>query len=253
MNARWIRLLPAVFAAFALCWSVPGNTGERFGVHVAPGGSEFPLALPRPVAQGGTDKAAAEIWAVVRRDLEMTGYFKIIDPNAYIEQTGGVEPGTFDFGNWRMIKAAGLAKTRVLTTGTGVRADVYVYDVSSGEKIEAKGYVGDNEDIRYLGHRIADAILLALTGEPGFFGARLAVVGSKSGKKEIYRMDIDGEGVAAITNNGTINLSPAWAPNGTQVAFTSYRRNNADVYIKDIKTGRLRPISEKPGMDSGAA
>jgi len=252
MIRTWHRWASLLVGCAALLISVTGLAG-RLKLDITPGGKDFPLALPAPQSSGATDKASDEIWAVVRRDLEMTGYFRIIDPNAYIEQSGGVEPGTFDFGNWRMIKAAALAKTRVLPSGSGVRADVYIYDVGTGEKIDAKGYVGDTADVRYLGHRIADAILLAITGEPGFFGSRLAVVGSKSGKKEIYRMDMDGMGVTAITNNGTINLSPAWSPSGGQVAFTSYRRNNADVYIKDVKSGRLRPISEKPGMDSGAA
>jgi TolB protein len=248
-------LLPLVvlsllaFAQAALD-AAPAKAGG-FIVNVSPGRKDLPLALPEPQALAGADATAAQVWEVVRRDLEMTGYFEIIDPAAYVERGKGVEPGTFDYADWRMIKAAALAKTRVQSQESGIRADVFVYDVNGGSKIDAKGFVGKTTDARYLGHKIADQILLALTGEKGFFGSRIAAVGVKNGHKEIFVMDIDGEGVAAVTNNATINLSPSWSPTGDRLVFTSYKKENADLYVKELKTGRLRAISERQGMDSG--
>ena len=256
VEKRWFRFLTmlVVLTVAALYLQLRPAPAEAGGivVTVRPGAKDIPIALPYPQASGGTDAVSREIWEVVRRDLEMTGYFEIIDPNAYIEQGKGVEPGTFEYDDWRFLKAAALAKTRLLPADGGLRADVFVYDVAGGAKIDAKGFIGTEREARYLGHRIADAILMALTGEPGFFGTRLAGVGSKTGKKEIYLMDIDGEGVVPVTSNGTINLSPAWSPDRGRVAFTSFKKDNPDLYVKDLKTGRLRALSERPGMDSGA-
>src|SRR5690606_21372963 len=166
--------------------SDPGSALIR--IDISPGRKDLPIALPMPVGQ---DATARRIWEVVRRDLEMTGYFSIIDPKAYIDQSGGVGPGSFRYDDWRTIRALALAKSRVAVQEDGrLAADVFVYDVGAGDKISGKRFVGTPDDARYLGHRIADEILRSLTGLEGFFGTRIAAVGNRTGNKEIDVMDI---------------------------------------------------------------
>lgn len=256
MSRPKLALVPLLLLGWvATVASLPAAAEPTAGfmVQVDPGASDIALALPMPVVTGADAETGRQIWAVVKKDLEMTGYFRIIDPDAYIEQGKGVEPGQFDYADWRALKASALAKIRIVPNEGGIRGDVFVYDVNGGSKLDAKGFVGKTTEARYVGHHIADEILLALTGERGFFGTQIVAVGQKSGKKEIYMMDIDGEGLRSVTNNGTINLSPAWAPSKDRIAFTSYKRDNADLYVKNLSTGVLTAISAKQGVDSGAA
>jgi TolB protein len=246
---KTLRLLAALLAMLT---AVPAMA-QGFVINVGPGSKDFPLGLPKTVSPDGS-AAADELWAVVNRDLDMTGYFRIIDPAAYIDEGTGVEPGSFQLKDWRVIAASGLAKTRVQQKDGMLLADVYIYDVNSGEKISAKRYSGKPGDTRYLGHKIADEVLRALTGETGFFGSRLLTVGSgRGGNKEIFLMDIDGHGVAAVTRNGAINLSPAWSPGGGDIAWTSFKRGNPDIYVKSLRAGRTRVLSNAPGVNTGAA
>ncbi len=247
-----MNALSRVFTTLLLLLFAFAAQAGEIVVKVRPGAKDVPLALPRPQVTGASAETAQEIWSVIQRDLEMTGYFNIIDPAAYIEQNKGVEPGTFDYADWRILKAAALAKTRISSKSNGLRADVFIYDVNVGAKLDAKAFAGKSNDARYLGHRIADAILLALTGEPGFFGTRLSAVGNQTGRKEIYVLDVDGAGITPVTQNQTINLSPAWSPSRDRIAFTSYKRNDADLYVKHLATGRVTPVSARAGMDSGA-
>lgn len=248
-----------VLGLFLLLLAVPAlaptaEAADDAIIRVGPGNKDLPLGLPKVKrASPDTDAIAEELWSVVHRDLELTGYFNIKDPSGYIERGKDVEPGTFDFADWRVIKIAGLAKLRVTRSGSSVFADVFVYDVNAGSKLIAKRFRGTADQARYLGHRIADTILLALTGEKGFFGTRIAAVGSRSGVKEIYVMDIDGHGVRSVTRNGSINLSPAWSPDGSAIAWTSYKRENPDLYIKQLASGRTRVLSSLPGINTGAA
>jgi TolB protein len=238
-----------------LCTLIPGASALASGfiITVEPGGNDVPLALPKPTTPSGDEWGDAdELWAIVHRDLEMSGYFNLIDPSAYIDK-GGIAPGTFEMADWRAINAVALAKMSLQPREHDIQVDLYVYDVSAGTKITGRAFVGKPADLRYVAHRAADAIITALTGQPSLFGSRIAAVGSQSGNKEVYILDIDGEGVRAVTRNGSINLSPAWSPTGTELAWTSYKRGNPDVYVKDLVTGHTRVLSNRPGINSGAA
>lgn len=253
MSRMPVFIVLALASLFALL--VPATSwASGFVITVKPGANDVPLAMPKVHAPEGDPWGdAGKLWDIVYRDLEMTGYFQMIDPNAYIEQGAGVEPGSFDYADWRAVQATALAKIRLTPRNHDLQADVYLYDVNAGVKIAARGFVAKPAELRHLAHRISDAIVQALTGQPSFFGAVLAAVGTQSGNKEIYLLDIDGEGVRAVTRNGSINLSPAWTVNGGSLAWTSYKRGNPDVYLKDLGTGRTQILSNRPGINSGAA
>lgn len=246
-----LRVAALVVALIAV--GAPPALASGFIITVEPGGNDVPLAFPKPVTPAGDEwDDGDELWEIVHRDLEMSGYFTLIDPAAFIDK-GGVEPGSFEMGDWRAVGATALAKTRLSTREHDLQVDVFVYDVNAGVKLAGRAFVGKPADLRLIAHRVADAIITALTGQPSLFGSRLAAVGTQSGNKEIYVLDIDGEGVRAVTRNGSINLSPAWSPTGTEIAWTSYKRGNPDVYVKDLITGHTRVLSNRPGVNSGAA
>lgn len=216
-----------------------------------PGGQDLPLALPRPT---GDHTAADEVWEVVRRDLEMSGYFKIIDPAAFIEPEGtSVRPGEFSYDDWDVPAAVVLGKTRVVPSDAGLRAEVWVYDVPGRRKLGGKAFTLPGEQPRRLGHRIADEIVLQVTGEPGIFTTRFALVSKRSGNKEVALVDVDGAGYTPITRNGSINLQPAWSADGTRIAYTSYRAGNPDTYVVDLSRGRVQRLSSRVGVNIGAA
>lgn len=224
--------------------------GGGFVIDVGPGRNEFPLALP--YTAGSTDpEAARRLWDATRRSLELTGYFRLIDPEATIDR-GGLMPGTFNMQDWRTLRAGAVAKTGLTASDGRLAAEVWLYDVNSGDRLVARRFEAPAGQERALGQALAREILLALTGDPGFFGARLAAVRQR-GNKEIVVLDIDGSNIVPVTRNGSINLSPAWSPDGGSIAWTSYRRDNPDAYVKDLRTGRTRTLSAAPGVNIGPA
>jgi len=144
---------------------------------VEAGSKSVPVAVPLPV--GADADQAKRMRAVIERDLDLSGYFELVSPDAFLEtSSAGVSPGEFDFADWRVIKAAVLAKTRITSTPDGLQVDLYVYDVNAGNKLIGKRFTGTADQTRYLGHKVADAILLAVTGKPGFFGSQVLAVGT---------------------------------------------------------------------------
>lgn len=245
--------LLALLASFALAQEPAGEPPPLVGV-VTPGSASFPIALPLPADINADDAVVQEVWDVVHKDLITTGYFNLLPLEGYVEKDGGIEPGTFQMSDWTLLKATAVAKMRVIGGADFLQADVFVYDVNGNALLAKKGFrVKNTEEARRLGHKIADEIVYALTHEHSFFASQIAVVGTRTGNKEIYVMDIDGKGVQPITANHSINLSPAWSSTGDRIAYTSYKMDNADVYVKELVTGAVSVLSGRPGVDSGAA
>lgn len=217
-----------------------------------PGRRDLPLALPNPL--GSNDSANREFWSVVRRDLEISGWFTIIDPNAYVEPRGaGIRPGEFAFGDWKTPGAAVLAKTSLAADTAKCRSEVWIYDVAGGTKLDARAFSTNGASSRSVAHRVANAIIKAVVGMDSIFNTRLAAVNSRSGNKEIFLLDADGFGAIPVTRNGSINLQPSWAPTGSALLFTSYRNGNPDLYVADLSKGSTRKLSSRRGLNIGGA
>jgi TolB protein len=222
-----------------------------------PGQNKLALALPTPI--GTTLKAELDrsFHATLKRDLELSGWFDVIDPAAYLEKEGtGVRPGEFSWTDWEAPGAAVLGKTGLRPTGTdyaNIRAEVWVYDVAGRRKLGAKAFTATGESIRSLAHKVANEIIFQVTGRQGPFNTRFAFAGRFSGNKEIYLVDWDGQGLAQITRNGSINIQPTWNKLGNRLAFTSYVSGNPDLYVADLVRGRITRLSSRSGINSGAS
>ncbi len=215
------------------------------------GDRSIPIALPAPA--GGTG-ASKEFWDVVRRDLEISGWFRIIDPAGYLEPaTAGVRPGEFTFNDWKPVGAAVLGKTSMTASGSGLRVESYVYEINGASQLGAKAFTGGADGARALGHRVANEIIYLVTGQKSFFDTRIACVAKLGANKEIYVVDPDGQGRRQITRNGSINLKPRWSPTGSALAFTSWQAGNADLYVADLGRGQIRRVSSRSGTNIGGA
>jgi TolB protein len=243
----------ALIALFALLVATPARAQI---VVTVPGSADVPLAVPDAQLPQGAVPGAGEFAETLRQDLAMSGYFQLISPNAYLEQGKGVEPGSFGFEDWRILKTSVLVKTRMLPPAAcsgKVCADVYVYNVGSGDQVLARRFRADNGQERHQAHAVANAVLLAVTGRPGIFGSRLLAVGTASGNKEVYLLDLDGKGVAPVTANGSVNLSPTFSPDARKIAWTSYKKGQPDLYVKDLTSGRVKLVSNRKGVNISPA
>jgi len=236
----------------------PQAQAQSIRIRVA-GSADVPLAAPKVVLMTQTGLGEAElVWDALWVDLSMSGYFKMLDPKGYVEKSGGVEPGAFDLKAWRLIDTTVLVKTRMFGLGHAacdragkyICVDLFVYNADTGDELSSKKYRGVPRAARQLGHAMANHVIEVTTGTKGWFGTRLTAVGNQTGNKEIYVMDSDGQGVLAVTRNGAINLSPAFSPDGGEIAWTSYKKANPDLYVKDLRVGQTRTLSNVKGVNT---
>jgi TolB protein len=114
-----------------------------------------------------------------------------------------------------------------------------------------EGYRAAVGESRRTAHLVADAILLAVKKKPGMASSRLVMIGTRSGKKELYLADSDGQGLVQMTQDHSVSVAPKWGPN-EQIVYTSYLEGYPDVYLINVLTGARERISNFAGLNTGA-
>ncbi len=101
-------------------------------------------------------------------------------------------------------------------------------------------------------HAFADEIVETLTGNRGFANTKIAFVGTRSGKKEIYTCDADGSNLVQLTRDNAISVGPCLSPDGRRLLYTGYHSGYPDVYAIDLGSGARSRIMKYPGTNTGA-
>jgi TolB protein len=135
------------------------------------------------------------------------------------------------------VDAQFMAFGNARVTGGRISIEARLWDLKTAnrELPPSKRYGSeDNEEgTRLIAHDFADAIIETIGGGlKGIGRTKIAYISERAtGVKELYVMDYDGHDQHALTNYKNTVLTPAWSPDGEKVAFTTYRRNAADIEI----------------------
>ena len=252
---RASALIGAIVFALALAGSAASAAPIIINI-TGPGGQVSPIAVSGLKNLGGDDnhRVGNAFVSTLRRDLELSGYFRLLDPHAYIEdpQTSGFELGQFNFADWRSINADFLVKGSVNASGGPVKLTAYLYDVAQQRRMMGKSYSGDAGDVTRMARRFADAILEAATGEKGPFDSKLAFVSTGGGRsKEVYTQSIDGQDLVKLTSNPTINLFPSFDRTTNHLLYLSYKSFEPALYLVDLKAQTEMKITSPHGRVIG--
>jgi TolB protein len=244
---RFIGLVVvATFASAVQAQAQPsGGGGAVIDVSGTKGG-KYPIALP--TAPEG-DATSSEVAQVENFDLNVAGPFKVLDPKSFLADLKteglGIDPQ-----KWKDVGAYGVIKYKV----SGDAIDFKLYEVSKGAKPSLeKSYKRAGTDTRTIVHRWANEVVKYYTGEPGFFGSKIAFTAKGKGQSAIMAMDFDGHGAYKVSNNSSTNILPSWSPSGGQIAYTSFMRSNPDLYVAPAGGGRPKQVSKQRGMNTGAS
>ncbi len=101
--------------------------------------------------------------------------------------------------------------------------------------------------------RFGDVLIESLTGVAGPFMSQIAFVGKNgNNNSQIFIADFDGNNAKVITKNNSINISPAWAHDGSKLTYTSFVSGNPEIYQYNLLTGVTKKMTNSSGNSSGS-
>lgn len=101
--------------------------------------------------------------------------------------------------------------------------------------------------------RAADLAVRAMTGKPGFFASRLAFIGERTGKPEVYVGDLFFGDVRQITRDNALAITPRWSPDGQRLLYTSFFRTGfTEIFQLDLNSLQRTTFVSFKGTNSGA-
>lgn len=240
-------LLCGLSGGFGLVCLPPAALAQ-FRVEISGVGStQLPIAIAAFRDEGA---APVSISAIVRSDLERMGAFALINPGSAVMD----EMTPPQMADWRSRGVDALALGSVTKLPDG-RYDVRfrLWDVVRGSELTAQTLAVTRDDLRLAAHRIADEIYLKLTGERGVFSTRIAYVSKAGGRFTLWVADADGEGAQVAVAGPEPIISPAWSPDGRELAYVSFESRKAVVYVQDVSTGKRRTLASFKGSNSAPA
>lgn len=210
------------------------------------GATQLPIAIG-PFRGDGPGNAATA--AIVRADLERSGLFRVVAPAQQLDETSPLPQAE--------MRSAGadallVGSSRKLADGSyDIR--YRLWDVVKGVEHLARATSVHPNDLRLAAHRIADEVYEKLTGEKGVFATRIAYVTKAARQFVLHVADADGEGGRVALSGIEPIISPAWSPNGRELAYVSFETQKAVVWVQDLMTGRRATVANYSGTNSAPA
>src|ERR1700730_17620906 len=202
---------------------------------------------------------------VVRSDLEFSGILELVSKSYYPLQAPGA-PAELDYKSWTDAPASTqlLAFGNLSASGNSLEIEAWLNDVRNASlpPVIGKVYRGEVNDaqVRTFAHQFADEIISKLSGGlPGIASTQIAFVSNRSGNKEIWAMDYDGENQHQLTQLHPISLTPRWSPDASRIAFTCYAQPggatvlSAQICVQSMLSNHLISFPRFRGTNSSPA
>lgn len=228
----WLRSL-AVGSSVLVLLLWPGRSAAQLQVDITSGVTD-----PIPIAVQPFEADTSGLAEIIAADLGRSGRFVIRARNEVDYLVTG-----------RTTPASGVGAPQVV--------GFQLQNLLTGQSLLDETLSVPSAAARHAAHRIADRIYLRLIGQRSAFATRIAYVTVEGvPPQRRYRLmvaDADGASPRVILESRRPLMSPAWSPDGRQLAYVSFESRSAAVYVQDLRTAQRRAVSMRAGVNGAPA
>lgn len=190
--------------------------------------------------------------AVISANLQRSGLFAPMKVSDMIAQPH--EQSQVFYNDWRLLGTDYLVIGRMSRDAAGLyRVQFDLIDVLRQSLLLQETVNGTENQLRDIAHYISDKVYEKLTGVRGAFSTKVAYVSvAQTGTRQNFRLikaDADGERAQMILESPEPILSPAWSPDGRQLAYVSFEDRRPGIYRQVIATGEREKLTSFPGLN----
>ena len=212
----------------------------------------LPIAVVPFGWSGDTGTAPENVAAIISADLSRSGRFEPLPDSDLVAHP--TDASQVLLHNWRMVNVDNLVIGKVTqTTSKQFTVQFELFDIFRGKKIAAYSFPTARKDLRRVAHHIADLIYKELTGERGAFNTQVAYIttsGPISNRRYTLKVaDSDGYHPKEILTSKQPLMSPSWSPDAKQIAYVSFEKKTAEIYVQDVATGSRRKLAAFKGIN----
>jgi TolB protein len=250
MNKCFTCLAAMVFLLFC------PRTWAELVVEITKGQAD---AIPIAIVPFGAPDATVDSFDVaqlVGDDLNRSGRFKTTDRKDMIEQPHAGAAISFD--DWRRLNNDYMVVGQIQSAGPDrYNITFELYNVLTRQRLLGYQISANKPGLRLASHQLADMVFEKILGIRGAFATRIAyisVLGSLPHRS--YRLivaDADGENPHVVMQSNEPLMSPAWSPDGQNLAYVSFEERLPSVYVQFLKTGERQRVSARAGVNQAPA
>jgi TolB protein len=194
---------------------------------------------------------------IISFDLARTGQFAPTPAKNMLSMPDA--PNEVLFRDWRVLGDEYVVIGRVDPAANGsLSVSYFLFDVLNERQLANGTFTAPATAVRDMAHLASDEIYEKLTGIRGAFSTRIIYVLAMdlSLKTEHYRLemaDADGARPRTLLESKEPIVSPAWSPDGKNVAYVSFEKGKPSIIMQEISSGTRTSLTDYPGLNGAPA
>lgn len=220
----------------------------------------LPIAVIPFQWNGGQKLADADVSAIIASDLARSGKFSPVAEKDLIARPQ--QPADVHFKTWRIAGMDHIVIGNVTLQADGkYQVQFRLIDILKAKQVLGYSFAATDRTLRDVAHQISDYIFTHITGQPGAFSTRIAYVtvqrdkqgGKKGSVSRLQVSDTDGYNPQTLLTSDQPIMSPAWSPDGSELAYVSFESGQAEIFTHNIRTGVRKSRSKFKGLNGAPA